>query len=131
MKPSTLPDFVGRARAAHGDPLPDWLLALAEACTASSQTAVGRQLGVSGSFISQALGNTYQAGTAGLEAKVRAVLMRRVVESCPVAGRISGAECVRRQSAAFDASDPVGLRFFRACRGGCPHSRLKPKGEVA
>lgn len=116
-------DFLARARAGWGDP-PDWIVALAMACAAESQTAVAAKLGVSGSMISSALANRYPGDMAKLEARVRGALMGATVD-CPVLGEIGRDRCIASQGKQFSAASSVVVRLYRACRSGCPHSSIK------
>jgi len=123
MSPRTKTDFAARARAGWGDPPPDWIHALASACAGSTQVAVANRLDVSGSQVSQALANTYPADLAKLEARVRGALMGATV-ACPVLGEIGRDRCIREQDKPFSAASSVAVRLYRACRSGCPHSRI-------
>lgn len=116
-------DFLARARAGWGDP-PDWIVALAMACAAESQTAVAARLGVSGSMISAALARRYPGDMAKLEARVRGALMGANVV-CPVLGEVGRDRCIAHQGKPFSAASSVAVRLFRACRSGCPHSSIK------
>jgi hypothetical protein len=108
---------------------PDWIVALAEACHKSSQAAVARQLAVSGGLISQLLSNTYPAGTARIEERVRGLLMRAVVD-CPVMGELPTNECQdwRRKAASPQLASPRAVMMCRACMG-CAHNQAQ--GAVA
>lgn len=117
------PDFHGRARAGWGDP-PEWILHLAEACARSTQTAVADQLGVSGSMLSQALANRYPGDMASLEQRVRGAFMGSTAD-CPVLGEIGMDRCLQEQKTPNSAASSVRVRLYRACRSGCPHSRIK------
>lgn len=115
-------DFHARAAASWDEP-PDWIVALAEACSRESQAAVARQLGVSSSMLSQAIGQRYPAGLERLEEMVRGALMGETV-TCPVLGDVRRDQCLSEQGKPFTTSSSVRTRLFRACRDGCPHSRL-------
>ncbi|TDT88071.1 hypothetical protein DFO45_4860 [Azorhizobium sp. AG788] len=115
-------DFRARALAGWGTP-PDWILALAEACARTTQTATAKQLGVSGSMLCQALANRYPGDMASLEQRVRGAFMGSTAD-CPVLGEIGMDRCLAEQKTPFSAASSVRGRLFRACRAGCPHSRL-------
>lgn len=110
---------VARARAAWGEPLPDWIKILALAADQSSQSAVAKRLGKSGAAVSQILANKYHADTGAIERVVRGVLMGVTVE-CPVAGEISIAVCSANQQQPFSTANRQSVRLHRACPQ-CPH----------
>lgn len=117
-------DFVGRARERWPEPIPDWVVALAEACTAKTQAEVGRQLGYSGSAISATLGNTYGGDVAEIAERVRGAFLGREVD-CPRKGRMRRDVCMAWQAKPFAQTSSDRVAMFHACRSGCPHSRLK------
>jgi hypothetical protein len=112
------------ARAAWGDTVPDWIDALATACDRSNQTAVARQLGVSGSAVSGVLNRNYKADLARIEQRVRGVLMSGTV-ACPVLGDLASDLCLEWQAKASQFRDTGSLRrrMYAACRR-CPRSRF-------
>ena len=55
---------------------------------------------------------------------VISTLMQDAVE-CPVLGEIPADRCLLEQRKPQAASSPQRLRLYRACRSGCPHSRIK------
>jgi hypothetical protein len=63
-----------RARMGWGEPLPDWILALAEACDQEGQSAVARKLEVSPALVNQTLANRYLGRLDRIELKVRKAL---------------------------------------------------------
>ena len=117
-------DFVGRARERWPEPIPDWVVALAEACTAKTQAEVGRQLGYSGSAISATLGNTYGGDVAEIAERVRGAFLGREVD-CPRKGRMRRDVCMAWQAKPFAQTSSDRVAMFHACRSCCPHSRLK------
>jgi hypothetical protein len=107
-----------RAGRTWGDALPDWVIALALACDATSGRLVAARLGVSPAAISRVLGATYGA-TAAMERRVREVLMTTRV-ACPVCGEIGVEDCRAHQTRPFTAVNPTFVRLFKVCRE-CPH----------
>lgn len=103
-----------RARAAWGKAMPDWIVALAAACDASSQGKVAKQLGCSAAVVNQALGNVYKGRLGGIEARVRGEYMKAVVE-CPVLGEISTRDCIANQTLKFRPTNPLRVALRRAC----------------
>lgn len=105
-------------------PRADWIEALAAECArVGSQAKVARDLGYSPSTLSLVLKGTYPGSTAAIEAVVRGRLMSSVVD-CPVVGELPTDQCQRHQQAPWAPHNPQRIAFFRACRSGCPHSRL-------
>ena len=107
------------ARAAWGD-VPLWSEALVEACDASSQGQVAKQIGYSAGLISAVLRKTYKADTAAIEARVIAILRPNDV-SCPALKVITSADCLKWQDQAghLISRDPMAVMMFKACRR-CP-----------
>jgi hypothetical protein len=110
--------------AAWGSPLPDWVAALADECDRrASQASVARSLGYSASTINQVLHNKYPGDQGRVEQKIRGVLLAETID-CPAAGTMRRDACLAHQGRG-DVGSPLRVRLFRACRGGCPHSRHK------
>ena len=112
-----------KVRAGWGERRPDWIDALAAACDAASQARVAPRLGYSAATLSYVLAGSYKGDVAAVERRVRDTLMRRTV-TCPVQGAIGGDDCVRNQSLPYSCHNPQRVALYRACRSGCPHSRL-------
>ena len=117
-------DFVVKAREAWGEKLPDWVLVLAEDATLNGLAGAAKTIGYSAGLVSYVLANKYAAGIDRIEAKVRGALMGAVV-GCPVLGEIGRDHCLDEQAKPRLATSSVRSRLYRACRSGCPHSRLK------
>lgn len=120
---------VATARAAWG-PLggcPDWLTALAEECDRASQRAVAQRIGYSAGAVNQVLAAKYKAPTDNIEQAVRGAYLAAVVD-CPVLGELAADRCLELQKAPW-LSSPLRIRLFKACRAGCVHSRINPKGK--
>lgn len=109
-----------RARAAWSK-LPDWVRALADACDATSQGAIGKRLGVSPSVVNQVLGNRYAGRVDLFEKRVRGELMAETV-LCPILGDLSSRDCLDHQSRKFSATNPVRVKLFTACKT-CPNRK--------
>lgn len=119
-------DFIAKVTAAWGTP-PDWVMALAEECDRSTQSAVARRLGVSAGLVSGVLAGTY--GRKGgdmqrIEEIVRGALMGAQV-ICPVMGELTRDRCLDEQTQPFRATSAQRARLYHACRRGCPHYRGK------
>jgi DNA-binding transcriptional regulator YdaS (Cro superfamily) len=117
------------AREAWGKAAPEWVVMLAERCdkTKGGQSAIARQLGVSGSMINQALKNTYAGRLDRLEQRVRGELMNETVR-CPVLSDITKRRCIDEQSRTYAATNAVRIELRRACRS-CPN-RMGAKEEA-
>lgn len=122
-KPSTRTDYLANARKGWGDALPDWVLVLAEEASRSSGIAVAQRLGYSPAVITQVIYSTYTGNLGGVEQKVRGAYMGAVV-MCPVLDEIGRDRCLKEQKKKFAVTSAVRTKLFRACRSGCPHSRL-------
>ena len=114
---------VERARAAWGDPMPDWIYALARACDATSQGKVAAQIGISSAAVNQTLGNKYAGRVDTVEIRVRGELMKQVV-GCPVLGEISTRDCLDHQKRKFRATNPLRVRLAQTCPD-CPNREAK------
>ncbi|TWB58713.1 hypothetical protein [Nitrospirillum viridazoti] len=110
------------ATEAWGTP-PAWVEALARECDSSNQRRAALRVGYSAATVSMVLSNRYKGDLKAVEAAVRDTLMRSTV-TCPALGEISGEDCRRHQAAPFSAINPSAVAVFRACRGGCCHSRI-------
>lgn len=108
------------ARAAWGEPLPDWVETLALACGRSSQAKVAEKLDRSGAVISQVLRKIYPAEMDRIEERVRGVFMDGRV-ACPGLGEIAMQLCQdwRGKAVSLEVGNPLRTRMFRACNA-CP-----------
>ena len=106
-----------------------WLIVLREQVNARSQSRVAAELSVSKTMISQVLNGKYPADPADLRRKVEGHYLHRTV-TCPVLGVIPVHECEAHQQREFSATNPQRVRLYRACRSGCPHSRLEASAKT-
>ena len=120
-KPKT--DNVDRARGSWGEGIPEWVIALAEACNRESQAAIARRIDYSSPTVSQVLSNSYPGDMSRFEAAVRGALMAETV-TCPAQGAIAINVCLVWQKKPFDTTNSFRIRMYQACRNGCPHSRI-------
>jgi len=116
------------ARGGWGDPPPDWVRALAQACAESSQNQVAKRLSRSASLVSTVLRGTYKGDMAAVEERVRGVLMASTVD-CPALGTIPSHACQDWQAKArrFNGVNALRVQMFRACRN-CPRFK-REKGD--
>lgn len=117
-------DFVAKARAAYGDALPDWVEELAIEATNTSAVSAAKKIGYSAGLISHVFSNRYKGDLIAVEQKVRGALMGMTV-ICPILGEIGRDLCLDNQKKPFSATSSIRSKLYRACRSGCPHSRLK------
>ena len=122
MKPQLT--MTEKAQSAWGGTPPDWIAELARLATAKGLNACAQRLGYSPTTISQTLGNKYPGDLSKIEETVRGALMD-VKVNCPVLGVIGRDRCLSSQSQPKAYTNSVRTRLYRACRTGCPHSRLK------
>ncbi|KNY35709.1 hypothetical protein [Agrobacterium sp. SUL3] len=118
------PDNLEKARTAWGEQPPEWIIALAEACNAENQTAIGKRIGYAGSTVSQLLSNSYPGDVGRIEQLVRGALMSETVR-CPVLQEIGRDICLGWQRRPFSTASANAVRMHQACRNNCPHSRIK------
>ncbi|MEI2740926.1 MAG: helix-turn-helix transcriptional regulator [Candidatus Competibacter sp.] len=104
---------------------PDWLAALREACAETSQNAVARRLGVSPAMVNQTLKGAYKGDLERLQGLVEGSLLKRQVD-CPVAEDMPKHKCLENQARPAQSAfvNPLFAKLYRACRSGCPHSKL-------
>lgn len=127
-RPAT--DFSANARSGWGEALPDWIMTLARECDASTATAVARRLGYSVAVVSAMVRGNYKGDPGAVEARVRGAYMGEIVE-CPVLGEIARDRCMREQACRHTGTSALRTKLRRACRGGCPHSRLAREARHA
>lgn len=113
-----------RARAAFGEALPDWVEVLAREADRTSQNAVAVRIKYSAATVSHVLKAAYKGDITAVEQSVRGALMAVTVH-CPVVGDLATDLCLRHQRAPWAPHNPQRIQFYRACRSGCRHSRLK------
>lgn len=102
---------------------PGWLAALRQVCADSSQAVVAKRLGVSSSMINQALKGVYKGDIKRLKSLVEGAYLHQTVR-CPVVGDIGLDVCLHHQAEPFKPVNPLRVKLYRACRSGCPHSKL-------
>ncbi|WP_425099166.1 hypothetical protein [Tropicibacter sp. S64] len=117
------------AREAWGADVPDWIIALAEACDASSQNKVAKQIGRSASLVSTVLTNSYAGNMEAVEDVVRGALMSEKV-ACPHLGEIGTQKCRAWRSRPFSNRNTLSIQMYRACKV-CPRNVDKKEAEDA
>ena len=115
------------ARAHWGAGMPDWVEALARACTETSQNKVAARLERSAALVSNVLRNRYAGSMATVEELVRGHLLAETV-ACPSLGVLPLHECQswRVKARSFQNTNSLRVRMWRACQM-CPRYA---KGET-
>lgn len=114
---------VRNARESWGDDLPGWVLVLAEQCDRASQKKAADAIGYSSAVVNQVLKKSYTGDLTAVEKAVRGAFLNATVE-CPILGDLALHHCLQYQRAKFSATNQLRVRLYRACRNGCPHSKL-------
>jgi hypothetical protein len=121
-------DFLAKARAAWGELLPDWVQELALLAGQTSQRLAAERIGYSQAVVSHVFTNSYTGDLKRVEEKVRGALMGLVVQ-CPILGEVGRDRCLDEQKMPRSATSSIRSKLYRACRNGCPHSRLIGEGN--
>lgn len=116
-----------RANQAWDEDLPDWVRLLAEEYDRTSQKRAATLIGYSATVVNQVLKRTYTGDMGAVEQAVQGALMSATV-NCPVYGELPSHRCLEYQRQPFAATNPTRVRLYRACRNGCPNSRLHRHG---
>lgn len=122
--------MIDKARAAWGDPLPDWIEELASLADSRGLRGAAKKIGYSPSTLSTVISNSYAGDMSRVEGKVRGALMGFEVE-CPVLGAVGRDVCLDHQKRPFAATNATRTRLFHACRGGCPNARKVKESDHA
>jgi len=131
MSTSNKTAFVANAISSWGEgDIPEWVVVLAQEAERSSATAIAQRIGYSVAVVSAVIRANYAGDLSKVEAKVRGAFMGETVD-CPVVGEIARDRCLDEQARPFSASSSMRTALYRACRGGCPHSRLKETADAA
>ncbi len=119
--------YISSAQSAWINP-PDWVLALARACDASTQSAVAKSLNINAAYVSFAINNKSSEYHERVEEAVRAKYMAEVVV-CPVLGEVALDICGGHQRNTRRPTGPVQRQLRETCPG-CPFNRTsKDKGD--
>jgi hypothetical protein len=108
----------------------DWLRVLREKVGSNSQKAVAQTIGYSASTISNVLAGKYRGDLEAVGNAVRGAFMAGKV-ACPRLGLISLSVCGDSQRRTRMQAITMGMfPLWRACRQGCPHSRLPASERI-
>lgn len=121
-------DFVAKAEAAWGDELPGWVRAWAEEGNRTNGAKAAKRIGYSAAVFSHVLANNYAGDLARVEQKVNGALMGATVV-CPIVGEIGRDRCLDEQAMPATGASSIRAKLFRACRNGCPHSRISKEAD--
>lgn len=102
---------------------PEWILALAKECEASSQNKAAKKIGFSPAVVSTILSNSYKGDYDTVQKAVSGAFMKKTV-ACPVLGDIPSNECLQIQKRPFSRANSTKMKLYKHCNGGCSHSRL-------
>ncbi|MEI8642766.1 LacI family DNA-binding transcriptional regulator [Pseudoalteromonas sp. Hal040] len=100
-----------------------WLSTLKAEVEMQGMRTVAQKLGVSKATVSQVINNKYKASTQMIQQRVEGVFMASVV-NCPILDEIPINVCLEHQARKFAATNHVRVALYKACRNGCPHSKI-------
>lgn len=121
-------NFLAKAEAAWGNALPDWVQEWAIEGNRTNGARAAKRVGYSAAVFSHVLANNYAGDIARVEQKVRGALMGMTV-MCPVYGELGRDRCLDEQKMGRTGASSIRAKVYRACRSGCPHSRLTQEGD--
>ncbi|YP_010660075.1 LacI family DNA-binding transcriptional regulator [Pseudoalteromonas phage HS6] len=101
----------------------NWLHVLKDEVEKQGMRKVAEKLGVSKATVSQVVNDKYKASTHVIQQRVEGVFMAFTVD-CPILGDIAVNQCLEHQNRKFAATNHVRVALYKACRNGCPHSKL-------
>ncbi|WP_245615497.1 transcriptional regulator [Afifella pfennigii] len=123
-RPADMRTMAEKALAAWGAPLPDWVDELARFADAAGLRIAAERIGYSSSTLSTVINGRYAGDVDRVADAVRGALMGAVV-SCPILGEIGRDQCLDEQRKPKSPTNSTRMALWRACRGGCPHSKQK------
>ena len=100
----------------------NWLEVLTAEVEKQGTAAVAAKLKVSKATISQVVNNKYKASTKTIQEKVEGAFLAKSVD-CPILGEIPTNVCLENQDRKFAATNHIRVQLYKACNGGCPHSK--------
>ena len=89
-----------------------------------SAPEIAEGTGLAGATVSQVLSGSYRGDMVAIESAVKGALMGGVVFCPAFHDEIPQQRCQSYQRRPFSYTNAAFNRIWRACRGGCPHSRL-------
>ena len=101
----------------------NWLQVLKDEVAKQGMRSVAEKLGVSKATVSQVVNDKYKASTHVIQQRVEGVFMASTV-ICPILDEIPLNQCLEHQSRKFAATNHVRVALYKACRNGCPNSKI-------
>ena len=123
------PSFLDKVKEAYGDPMPDWLVELAQLADAEGLGGAEKRIGYSRSAISTVLNGKYLGDMARVEEMVRGALMAATVH-CPVLGELPRNQCLDWQKKPYAPTSSYRVQMFVACQN-CPNARSAKREDAA
>lgn len=120
---------LGRAIAAWGDPLPEWVKLLADACDKHGQAGVADQLGKSSGYVSRVLRKDYAGSYEEAETQIRARFGAEQI-MCPLWAEIPLASCLQIRRRKLPPQNHMHHAAARTCPT-CPNNTDRPTEEEA
>jgi len=114
---------ISKAKKAWGDQLPDWVMVMAEACDNSNQKKIAAEMCYSPAVVNTVLNNSYKGDLIAVKQAVEGALLSAIVQ-CPVMGELKANKCMENQRRKYAATNSMRVQLFKACHGGCSHSRI-------
>lgn len=112
---------LAKAIAGWGEPLPEWVRMLAQACDRASQREAADRLGQSSATVSKVIRRVYAGDYAEIERKVRAAFSAERV-LCPVTGAmIQLKTCLRNRRRQGPPREWLHGEYDRRCPN-CTHN---------
>ncbi|EOD54118.1 hypothetical protein [Aeromonas molluscorum] len=109
--------------------LPEWLVALQQAVKSSSLAVVAQRLGVSRTMVSQVCNQKYPGDLVRVKRLVEGAYLASTL-ICPILGEIRQDQCLAHQGRSNVSSNPLYIQVYKACRSGCPHSRIPEEKQL-
>jgi len=112
------------ARNAWGISCPDWVLTLAKKCDKLGLQETAKLVAVPDITLSRIIKNQFYGNSSKIQETIEGLFSDLVVE-CPVLGDIPYSKCIKQQRSEFSSANSVKIQLYKACRTGCPHSKLE------
>lgn len=116
------PTQTERIKITWPEPVPAWVLTLAEACDRTSQVKAAKELQYSPAVVNQVLNNTYKGDLKAVQRAVDGAFKNLEVE-CPILGTVKANKCIAEQRKPLQTVSAQRIRLHRACRNGCVNFR--------
>jgi len=111
-------------------PLPDWVQELAAYADVHGAKVAAERIGYSVAAVSVIInGKGDKLNLARIQEIVRGTIMGVLVD-CPERGEMARDVCMGWQSRPYSVTSAAAVQMYRACRSGCPHSKLKGNGNA-